>query len=141
MSHEFNSGHGIIDSLQDLQIIADRINDPETKIGHVRQIMGILAARELIGEQFMVSSAMALAQRPDDDPSQRILFNRGMLFVARLESYNYLLDYGIPIDSLTLTFQEPEVIDVLPEDSPAFKTLTLQVPVRAIDSFISTKAA
>lgn len=143
MSAENNSltGLEIIESLQGLQKVADTIHDPNTKIDRVRLGIGVLAAGTLLKHQFIVSSAQVIGREPDAPPSDIIMFSSGMFFIARLDSYGYLLDEDIPVDCLSLNFVEPEIIGADVRDARAMKPLTLQVPVLAIDSFRSAEAA
>lgn len=144
MAGEFilpTSGNEVIDNLRGLQLIADQIDDPDRKIAHVKTAIGILAAGQLIGKQMLVEAATIFAQDPDRDPNERILFGQGMLFIARLSVFSYMMDHDIPVDSMTLQFVSPEVFGVMPEEAPSFKALTFQVPILSIDSCILAEAA
>ena len=136
------TGHEVIDSLQDLQVVANRIVTPDTKISHVREVMGVLATHSLLGHQFMISSGWVLGRHPDAAPDKRLVFSNGIFFVGELDTYGYVIDEDIPLDSLMLGFTHPEVIGVEPgEETEAFRNLTLEVPVLSIDSCMLAEAA
>lgn len=135
------TGNGIIDELQGLQIVADTIDVIDRKIAHVRGAMGLLAAKTLLGRQFMISTAQVLGKDPDAEPDDRILYNDGLLFIAELDSFGYLVDHGIPIDSLALNFLHPEVFGIDDRTEQLIRGFTFQVPVLAIESCISAEAA
>lgn len=140
MSSEFGlnpTGHEIIDALQGLQRVADNIDHVDKKIDHIRTAIANMAARTLLGRQFMVSSFQLLGKDPDNAPDERKLFDRNIVFVAELNSYGYLLDDDIPIDCLSLNFLHPEVIGLDDIDDRKMRTFTLQVPVLAIESCVS----
>ncbi len=144
MANQFNlqpTGNEIIDGLQGLQIVADHIDVIDKKIAHVKGAMGLLAARTLLGRQFMISTAQVLGKDPDAQPDDRILYSNGLLFIAELDSFGYLLDHGIPIDSLSLNFLHPEVIGIDDRTERLIRGFTFQVPVLAIESCISAEAA
>ena len=137
MSSEFGlnpTGHEIIDALQGLQKVADNIDREEQKIAHIRRAIGLLSARTLLGGQFMVSALQVLAKDPDTAPDDRVLFDQNMVFIAELDSYGYLLDNGVPVDSLALNFLHPEIIGLDEIDERKMRDFTLQVPVLAIES-------
>ena len=134
------SGNEIVDVLRGAQLVADTIDDPDAKIAHIKKTVGFLAANQLLGKQMLVDAATIYAQSPYETARDQFRF-QGLLFVAKLEVFGYMLDDDIPVDSLTLNFDEPEVFGVSPEDSPSFKILTFQVPVLAIDRCVLTEAA
>ena len=139
MSSEFGlipTGHEIIDALQGLQIMADNIEPVEQKIDHIRSAIAHLAARTLLGKQFMVSTLQVLGKDPDTEPDDRVFFNQNMIFIAELDSYGYLLDNGVPVDSLALNFLHPEVIGLDEVDEQKIRDFTFQVPILAIESCI-----
>jgi len=137
MSSEFGlspTGHEIIDALQGLQKVADNIDREDQRIAHVRRAIGFLSARTLLGGQFMVSALQVLAKDPDTAPDDRVLFDQNMVFIAELDSYGYLLDNGVPVDSLALNFLHPEIIGLDEIDERKMRDFTFQVPVLAIES-------
>ena len=135
------TGNDLIDSLRGLQLVADQIDDPDRKIAHIKTAIGVIAAGQLIGKQMMVEAATIFARDPDHDPNERILFREGMLFIASLSVFSYMLDQDIPVDSLTLQFVSPDVLGVMPEEAPNFKALTFQVPILSIDSCMLAEVA
>jgi hypothetical protein len=136
------TGNDVVDSLQVLQVSTDiLVDDDMRKIEQVSKVIKAQRAGELLGHHLMVSSSLVLAKNPDSSPQSRTLFAKGLVFEGQLDSYEYLLDNGIPIDSLTLNFIEPSVFGVEPEDEPFFRSLRLQVPVLAISTCIDTRAA
>lgn len=144
MANQFNlqpTGNEIIDDLQGLQILADHISVIDQKIAHVKGVMNFLAAKTLLGRQFMISTAQVLGKDPDAGPDDRIVYNDGLLFIAELDSFGYILDHGIPIDSLSLNFLHPEVIGIDDRTERLIRGFTLQVPVLAIESCVSAEAA
>jgi hypothetical protein len=140
MSSEFGlipTGHELIDALQNLQKVADHIDHDEQKIDHIRQAIGLLSARTLLGGQFMVSALQVLGLDPDTAPNDRVLFNQNMIFIAELDSFGYLLDNSVPVDCLSLNFLHPEVIGLDLIDERKIKEFTFQVPVLAIESCVA----
>jgi len=140
MSSEFGlnpTGHEIIDALQGLQKVADNIDRDKQKIDHIRKGITLLAARTLLGKQFMVSTIQVLGKDPDMAQYDRVLFDRNMIFVAELDSFGYLLDNGVPVDSLALNFLHPDVIGLDEGDEQVIREFTFQVPILAIESCIS----
>ncbi len=143
MSGEFilpSSGNDVVDSLRDLQIVADTMDEPDDKIAHIRLAIGLLAADALIGKQTMIDAAMVYAANPDAQPDELIIF-RNMLFIGRLNVFSYLLDDDIPVDSLTLKFEKPAVVGASPDDSLQFERFSMQVPILAIDSCVMAEVA
>ena len=110
---------------------ADQIDDPDAKIKHVRNMLQIVGAAELLGRPFMVDATEVWGKRPDTQ-RELIRFTDGLLFVGQLKAFGYMVDPDIPIDSLSLNFSAPEVLGVDLEDEFAFKSLSLQVPVLAV---------
>ena len=137
------TGNEVVDSLQVLQATSDAlVRDEFLKRMHVGKMVELQpGADRLIGQRFLVGSNLLLAQRPGGDPKKRLLFEHGLLFEGILDSYEYILDNGIPLDSLMLDFVEPAVVGVAPEEETFFKVLKLQVPVLAISSCIDLAAA
>ncbi len=88
----------------------------------------------------MVSAAQAFAKHPDYEPDDRILFDTELFFIGQLNQFGYIYDPDIPVDSLALNFIKPEVIGLSADESPAFKKLTLQVPVLSITSCVEFAA-
>lgn len=137
MSEEFNyspTGYDFFDSLKGLQKIANEIIDPEHKIERVRKTLGIVMARQQIEKQFMVSSQRLFIKYPDESPDSRKLCNRELMFIGKLDAFAYMLDKDVPIDSLVLNFINSEVIGVDEKASKVLRTLTLQVPILALES-------
>ncbi len=135
-SYSHESTLEIVESLQGLQKVADKIDSPDQKIEHVLRVCNFLHAHELLKKQFMVDSLQAFSHSINQPSTQLTLFQRGLIFVGRLDSFNYLQDYDIPVDSLTLSFSQPHVLDIDPEDSNTFQPLKLLVPILAIQSCI-----
>lgn len=129
-----------VDSLKGLQPVVDTIDNPDEKISHIRNTLGIMGTHDLLEHQFMVGAAEVWA-RPRFDSRRLIHFGEGFLFIAKLEAVGYLLDPNVPLDTLSLNFSDPEVWGVDELDAPDFKTLKFQVPVLAIDSCMSAEAA
>lgn len=134
------TGFEPVDSLKGLQVIADKINDPSAKVAHVRKALKLMGAGALLEHQFMVGANEIWAKQPDE-PSDLIHFTEGLLFIGQLDAFSYMLDPDVPIDSLSLNFTMPEVWGVASEDVEQFKALKFQVPVLAIDSYLSAEAA
>ena len=140
MSTDFSqnsTGHEIVDALQGLQKVADSIDYETQKINHIRQAMSLLATRTLLGKHFMVSALQVLGKDPDSAPDDRVLFNSNMVFVAELDSFAYLLDNGVPVDSLALNFSHPDIIGLDERDERKMRDFMFQVPVLAIEACIN----
>jgi hypothetical protein len=126
-----STGMETVDVIRGLQMTADQIDDPDAKIKHVRNVLQIVGAAELLGRPFMVDATEVWGKRPDTQ-RELIRFTDGLLFVGQLKAFGYMVDPDIPIDSLSLNFSAPEVLGVDLEDEFAFKSLSLQVPVLAV---------
>lgn len=134
------TGNEIVDELRGIQLIADMIDDPDAKIRRVRNTVRLVAAHQLLGRQMMVDAATLYAHVPFEASNEQYRFE-GLLFIAKLNIIGYMLDEDIPVDSLTLNFESPEVFGVSPEDNPSFEILTFQVPVLSIDRCLLAEAA
>jgi hypothetical protein len=139
---ESATGNELIDTLQNVQRMANTFGDLDHKIDYVRRASGLLAAGSLIERQFMVSASTIVGIPPDSAPDERFIYANGLMFVGVLESYNYLvIDNEPKIDSLTLNFFNPDVLGVETDDVLVMKQLRLQVPILDIDTFIAADAA
>lgn len=134
------TGFEAVDSLKGLQVLADKIDDPTIKIEHVRKVLRLIGAPALLHRQFMVGANEVWAS-PAEASRDLLHFKDGFLFVGQLDEFGYMLDPDVPLDSLSLNFNQPEVWGVNSEEAERFKALTFQVPVLAIDSYFSTEAA
>ena len=139
-NHNSPVGIEILDSLKGLQLIADRLDDPTVKSRRLKQGLQELSAGGLLEHQYLVSSAQVIGREPGAAPSEVVLFDLGLFFIATLDAFGYIRDYTIPIDCLSLNIVEPEVIGADERDAPLFRLMTLQVPVLAIDSCCSAEA-
>ena len=145
------SGNEIVDTIKGVQVMANGIANPERKLDYVRRTLRMTRIMELRGQELMVGAARTFLRRPDDAPDELIGFNRSFLFAGRLCNAGYLLDQTIPVDTLTLHFDEVEVLDITerPEQSvvmngtkmqfdmsdlPSFRRAVFEVPVLAIES-------
>lgn len=135
-----NTGTLIIDALQGLQLKADQATEFNRKVAVVKEGLGLVAARQLIGREFWVSSVQAFGKRPDDE-GYREYFKNEIFFMGRLASYTYLADPDVPVDSLAVNFIDPTVMGAEPDSYERIRQMTLQVPVLAIDSCHSAEAA
>ena len=140
MSHETDvpsEAEDLIDWLIGIQKVANEILDVERKVGQVREALATLSIAPLIDQQFFIDCALIFAKDPDLATDERHMFPRGMAFTGRLDGFHYLLDYEVPVDSLTVNFLEPSIMDPDIERRDEFKAQTFQVPVMAIDSHVS----
>lgn len=133
------TGFEVIDSVKGLQLTADVIDDPDAKIKHVRNMLKVIGAGDILGSLLMISASEVWGKQPDSS-GELIRFEDGLLFVGELDEFGYMLDPTIPLDSLSLNFRRPEVWAVDAEDALAFRALKLQVPVLAIDSCTNAAA-
>jgi len=135
-----SSGNETVDALKGLQITASRIGDPEAKLARIRETLTVIRATQLLGDSLMISAQDVWGVHPDAAPGDMIRFRQEMVFIAELDAFGYMLDPSVPVDTLTFDFEAPEVWGVLPEDALAFRSLTLRVPVLAIDSCVPIPA-
>ena len=127
------TGDLTIDKLQQSQIMADLLPRPELKIAQITDTIHFIGA-VLLGNQLMISAHNFFIKEPDAPPQDRIFMPNEMLFVAELNSYNYMIDPDIPIDSLILDFENPEVFNVDPADATRIRQTSFQVPILAIET-------
>lgn len=85
----------------------------------------------------MVNTLQVLGKDPDSAPDDLLFYNSNITFVAKLGALRYLLDYDIPVDSLTLSFANPKVLGLDERDERKLRAFTFQVPVLAIEACIS----
>jgi hypothetical protein len=135
------TGNEIVDSLRGLQMVADSIDDRDAKVAHVKKTLQFIDAWQLLGKQMMVSSLMTFGKNPDQGDDIRTFFKDEMLFLGQLNTMTYMLDDNIPVDSLALAFDLPEVIGVAPEECERFRVLRLQVPILAIETCVLAEVA
>lgn len=139
------TGHDMVDTLRGVQLMVDRLDTFPDKVGYIRRILGYVSVREIFGSKLLVATSMAMAKGPDTPPDERILFGDGLLFTATADSVAYLYDPDIPIDALSLEFEDPEIMEAAlladPDEAAALTKLRLQVPVMAIDSVMELDAA
>lgn len=139
MSEEFNyapTGHELFDSLKGLQKIANEIIDPDQKIDRVRKTLGFVMAGQQIDKQFMVISQRLFIKTPDDAPDSLRLYNREFMFIGQLNTISYMFDEHVPVDSLILNFVDSDVIGADKKVSKVLRTMTLQVPILALESCV-----
>lgn len=127
-------GNEALDSLRNLQLILDNIDDPRLKKECAREAVAEVPSEGLIDEHFEVESAMVVGSLYlDGYRPRRYLFNHGMRFIGKAAAYNYFRNPYELVDCLTVRFIEPEVI--LPEHNQGdFDLFTFEVPVLAIDA-------
>ena len=135
--HQNSTGHEMVDALQGIQKVADNIDQAAQKIEHVKRAMSLLATRTLLDKHFMVSALQVLGKDPSSGPDDRVVFNSNMVFVAKLDSFAYLLDNGVPVDSLALNFSHPDIIGLDERDDRKLRDFMFQVPVLAIEACIN----
>jgi len=102
------------------------------KFDIIKRATGQIATRTLLDKQFMVNTLQVLGQDPNSAPDDLLVYNSNITFVAKLGALRYLLDYDIPVDSLTLSFANPKVLGLDERDERKMRTFTFQVPVLAI---------
>jgi hypothetical protein len=136
------TGNDLVDSLRDLQVFLDSIDDIDKKIVTLKQGIHIIKAADLLGGQFMVSTMQTFGHNLDESPDNYTLFESGLTFCADLDAFGYLKDDGIPVDTLTLDFTNPDVFEAISDEQAhkRFRALKLQVPVLAIDTCMSMAA-
>jgi hypothetical protein len=140
MSHETNipsEAGDLIDWLIGIQTVANEIINAERKVSHVREALAVLSLAPLIDEQFYIDCALIFAKSPNLPPDERSMFPRGMAFTGRLDGFHYLQDYDVPVDSLTINFGVPSVVDPDLDRCDEFKSQIFQVPIMAINSHLS----
>jgi len=124
-------GNETIDSLRQLQIRADAIDDPSLKKAFIKDSIIEVPDEDLLGQAFAVESMTVIGTLNAARP-RRFLFTQGMRFFGRAARLNYLYNPNEMIDFLTVSFEEPTVVK--PEVAAAdFELFTFQVPVLAID--------
>lgn len=139
MSAEFNyspTGYDFFDSLKGLQKIASEIIDPDHKIERVRKTLGIVMASKQIEKQFMVISQRLFIKNPDESPDSLKLYDREFMFIGQLDTFSYMFDEDVPVDSLVLNFINNDVIGADEKVSKVLRTMTLQVPILALESCV-----
>ena len=139
MSAEFNyspTGYDFFDSLKGLQKIASEIIDPDHKIERVRKTLGIVMASKQIEKQFMVISQRLFIKNPDESQDSLKLYNREFMFIGQLDTFSYMFDEDVPVDSLVLNFINNDVIGADENVSKVLRTMTLQVPILALESCV-----
>ena len=110
--------------------------DGGRKVEHVREAVAALSIESLIGQQYFIDGVLVFARDPNAPPRTRTMFPQGMAFTGRL-GVHYLQDSDAPVDSLTVNFREPLVVDPDVAHCHEFKAQTFQVPVLTIDSHVS----
>ena len=127
-------GNEALDSLREVQLVADNIDDFELKKAYLAKSVKEVSTENLLDEVFEVESAKVIGTLEALDRPRRFMFSEGMRFIGRAATYNYFVNPEEMIDYLTVTFTEPVVLrpEVVAVD---FELFTFQVPVLAIDSF------
>src|SRR6185437_9574939 len=118
-----------------LQKIAAEMNDLDTKVLRVRQGIQLIGASELLAKPCLVVATVALGRPEDGPPEDRLLYMQDLMFTASLESFGYLYDRDIPIDSLSCDFDQPDLFMAeSAEENAIFRRQRLQVPILAIQT-------
>jgi len=130
-----NTGDFTINSLQALQVLANRIPDTELRIGRTLKIASHVGALGLLDKECMLSTAMTYAAEPGED-SLSHMFPVPMIFSGKVANIRYLYSPETPVDSLALDVVSPRLFDDLSPEVEAFRQLTFQVPILAIQSCI-----
>ncbi|HVW23658.1 MAG TPA: hypothetical protein VHB51_04230 [Candidatus Saccharimonadales bacterium] len=144
MAGEILTGNDIIDQLQAVQKTADReFSDPDSKIETITEIVRAMGAGAILDHGFFASTSVAYGLHPDMDPNNRIWYKDGITFTARLEEFRYAYRPALPLDSLMLTFVDPQIFEAIGDDQMAedLSKLTIEVPVLAVDSCLLMDAA
>lgn len=127
----------LIDWLSGIQKLADQITDIDGKISKVKDTLGVLSVAPLLNQEFYIDSDLVFAKNPDQAPNVRTMFSDPIVFTGRLVGLHYMLDYGVPIDTLAINFDRPTVVDADIERAGEFQSQIFQVPVLAINEHIS----
>jgi len=138
---EFRPQTGVpfLDTLQFAQPLLSQIEDAGTKRQRAMRTVERTDAKDMLGRYFRVDTLMAYGRRPEAQPGELILYTARMRFVGCLAAFGYMLDSELPVDTLTLHFDDPVLADVAPsEQLLAFSQQQLRVPVLAIDGFVPT---
>ena len=129
-----STGHEMVDTLRGLQIMARDIGDPDKRIEYVRETLKLVGATDILGDELLVTASDIWGRRPDAPPGHLIPFRHSLTFVAKAHEFGYLYDPTVPLDTLTINFEHPEVWGVVPDHVPALRGLIFRVPVLAIQS-------
>lgn len=143
MTH--HTGHEAIDTLRGVQVMVDHLDTFPKKLEYIKRSLGLVSIQRVFGSRLLVATSMAMAKGPDTPPDVRLVFEDGLMFTAMADSIAYLFDPDIPIDALSLEFDNPEIMETAlfgeAEEAAELAKLRLQVPVMAIDSVMELDAA
>lgn len=132
------TGNETVDLLRGVQLTARHIADVDNRIAKVQSTLNFIGAERLIGRELLVRCAWALAHEQDQAQNDHLLVYQPMLFAGQLDEFAYVVDEDVPIDSLTLDFTQPTLIDACQD---GLKRIRLKVPILAITECITIEAA
>ncbi len=145
------TGNETVDALQGLQRLADNIDNPDKKLAFIRSRLPVTQAGKLLGTRLFVGASDIFMQEADKPSNQKVRFTDRLAFMGGLCQITYMLDEDIPVDSLTLVFEAPEVFTVIQNGQnqlsstsevqqfdtarqETFRSALFQVPVLEIDA-------
>lgn len=148
LQHEMQ--HKTIAALCGLQMLADNLDGPERKLSFIRKRLQVIQAADILGARLLIGAGTLFMRGPDTPPDSRIKFSSRVAFMGECTQLTYMYDQDVPVDSLALVFEDPEVVSVTRSkvneadvelqvdlhDKAVFGRSTLQVPVLAIDSSV-----
>ena len=134
----------IIRGFRVVQEDANRVENSREKASRAMNTITALELDTLLGHQFMINSALALARPPEESEDSRILFPTGLLFIAKLCEFAQCRYEDVPVDAIVAKFVKPELVTFEPINvlkATQIGQLELEVPLLAIDSCVYADAA
>ena len=130
------TGVDAFDSLRGLQLVADRIQDPDARIKRIATGIGVLGCHTLMGHTYLVTARGVYAQLPDE-PARTMRYLPGNVsLLGQLDELRYL---GAPVDELVLNFIGPDVWDVGSGAAEFLRSCNIRVPVLSLATAMSAE--
>lgn len=139
MAEQFleSTGLAIVDNLRELQVFADQcFDDPAERKLYINEAARSSYADDICslrGQQLSVHAGQLLLTPPDSSPN-RCGVVKGAPFVGTLRGFGHFSVPALSLDSLCLSFDDPQFEHKNPEEVAYFRQFFVRAPIRAIVS-------
>ncbi len=97
-------------NLQVLQFAAQLAETSEERENVTRTGIHRAPLDDLIGRYFAVQAGVATGMSLDLLENRRLSYGSGLTFIGQATNVDYWVDYGVPVDSVVIDFENPRQI-------------------------------
>lgn len=105
--------------LQVLQFAAELADTSSEREDVIRAGLRRAPLDDLIGRYFAVNAGVAIGISLDLLENRRLSYDKGLTFIGKASRVDYWVDYGVPVDSVVIDFEDPRELieeEVLDEE-------------------------